>query len=843
MNSAPGAICSGDVFNASLLCDVTGGNFTWTAACNPAGAVTGFITPQLLNTTSINDVLTNSINNIATVTYQIMPHANGCAGSVTGFTCQVNPKPTVIFPQNPPVPQVCSGTNFTSVPLQSNITIQGVSYSWTAAAFDPVNPTSAIGGFSSPNSGNTIPGENIWSSLLTQGVIKFSVTPAFTSSSVGCPGDMRVYNLLVNPSPTVILSQPPPICSGSISEKITFTPNASPTTYTWVAEDVVGVSGATLNGTSDSIPAQTLFTTGAVQGYVKYKVTPSYQGGGTFTCPGGVSYSTIYVNPLPSPSISGKTTACELGPNEIYFTPDIPGHSYQWTVTGGTITSSPLLNQISVTWGASNASPGILTVTETIDITGCHKTTVPYTVILQQRPIPQISGASDVCDGSTDKVYTTQTGMTNYSWTISGGTITSGGGSANSISTVTWNSPGSQWIEVNFINSLGCPGYPAFRLPVTVNSLPDTTITQGTGPNCEGGSQTYQAPNDPQCTYVWLVLPASKGMIVSGQGTNSITTNWLTTGTATVSVTATNNVTGCVLSNSHIIGIHPKPIPVFTSCFDTITTPGAKKFTLRGAAPYIQGQSKFTGLRVGYNATTGFYEFDPSGAGAGIYPVTYTFTNNFGCAASTLPRTITIQNNSFSCGGDLTDVRDGKRYRTGMVGGRCWMTQNLVYGTTLVSSYQPQTDNCLNEKYCEPSDAGCQIYGGLYQWDELMKYGSTSYNQGLCPPEWHVPTEADWQLLINNVAIGVAPPADGISGGFLKDMQLNPGFFALLKGVYYLNSDWSFTTGSLTATMYWTSTSNAGNQALARGVNIFNPSVSRYWSSRENAFSVRCLKD
>ncbi|MCX6279126.1 MAG: hypothetical protein NT004_13675, partial [Bacteroidetes bacterium] len=804
------------------------------------------ITPSVLTNQTDNPIQRTFSNNGTTVeqvAFSITASAAGCSSQPLLYNVNVNPKPTVIFPPNPPVPQVCSGTNFTPVPLQSNITIQGVSYSWTAAAFDPVNPTSAIGGFSSPNSGNNIPGENIWSSLLTQGVIKFTVTPAFTSSSVSCPGDPMVYNLLVNPSPTVILSQPQPICSGSMSEKITFTPNASPTTYTWIAENVSGVSGAILNGTTDSIPAQTLFTTDTVQGFVKYKVTPSYQGGGTFTCPGGVSYSTIKVNPLPLPSISGNDTACELGPNKIYFTPDISGHSYQWAVTGGTFTSSPLLNQISVAWGASAASPGILTVTETIDVTGCNKTTVPFTVTLQQRPIPQISGASVVCDGSTGNVYTTQPGMTNYSWTISGGIITTGGGATNSTATVTWNSPGSQWIEANFINSLGCPGYPAFRLPVTVNPLPDTTITQGTVPNCEGGSQTYQTSFDPQCTYKWVVLPTSKGIIASGQGTNVITINWLTTGTATISLTDTNNVTGCVLSNSHLIVIHPKPIPVFASCFDTITTPGAKKFTLRGAAPYIQGQSKFTGTRVGYNSSTGFYEFDPSGAVAGIYPVTYTFTNNFGCSASTLPRTITIQNNSFSCGGDLTDVRDGKRYKTGMVGGRCWMTQNLVYGTTLASSYQSQTDNCVNEKYCEPTDAGCKIYGGLYQWDELMKYGNTSYNQGLCPPEWHVPTEADWQLLVNNVAIGVSPPADGISGGFLKDMRLNPGFFALLKGVFYLNSDWSFTTGLLTATMYWTSTSNAWNQPLARGVNIFNPSVSRYWSSRENAFPVRCLKD
>jgi uncharacterized protein (TIGR02145 family) len=338
-------------------------------------------------------------------------------------------------------------------------------------------------------------------------------------------------------------------------------------------------------------------------------------------------------------------------------------------------------------------------------------------------------------------------------------------------------------------------------------------------------------------------VPASRGIIANGQGSNSITINWATNGPATISATATNGVTSCVSTGSYLLEIHPKPIPTFTPCFDLITTTGAKKFTLKGANPYIQGQGAFSGTRVSYNASTGLYEFDPFGASTGSYQVTYAFTNNFGCSASTNPVTINVQNNPFSCGGDLTDIRDGKKYKTNMIGGRCWMVQNLAYGTTLDQSYQPQLDNCTGERYCEPTDPTCQNYGGLYQWDELMKYGGTSMNQGLCPPEWHVPSEAEWQLLVNNIATGVPPPADAIAAGFLKDFALNPGFYTLLKGIYYINSNWSFTTGSLTATMYWTSGLNAQNQALARGVNIFNPSVSRYWSSRGNAFSVRCLKD
>jgi Fibrobacter succinogenes major domain (Fib_succ_major) len=44
--------------------------------------------------------------------------------------------------------------------------------------------------------------------------------------------------------------------------------------------------------------------------------------------------------------------------------------------------------------------------------------------------------------------------------------------------------------------------------------------------------------------------------------------------------------------------------------------------------------------------------------------------------------------------------------------------------------------------------------GGLgtanYQWDELMQYDDTPGLKGLCPPGWHVPTEAEWNTLFAN---------------------------------------------------------------------------------------------
>jgi uncharacterized protein (TIGR02145 family) len=170
------------------------------------------------------------------------------------------------------------------------------------------------------------------------------------------------------------------------------------------------------------------------------------------------------------------------------------------------------------------------------------------------------------------------------------------------------------------------------------------------------------------------------------------------------------------------------------------------------------------------------------------------------------------------------------------------MLDNLAYGNALTPLTLEQRDNCTPEKYCLVSDPSCTTYGGLYQWDELMQYqvpATGQLLQGLCPPEWHVPTQTEWQLLID----GQTNAGNGIAGGDLKDPAPAMGFKALLAGIYYQNYYWSFISGSPLATMFWTSTTIGATKAVSRGLNNEDPSVSRYVSVRTNAFPVRCVKD
>ena len=94
----------------------------------------------------------------------------------------------------------------------------------------------------------------------------------------------------------------------------------------------------------------------------------------------------------------------------------------------------------------------------------------------------------------------------------------------------------------------------------------------------------------------------------------------------------------------------------------------------------------------------------------------------------------------------ITDVRDGQVYKIVKIDQDWWMAENLNTGTRLDGG-QSATDNGVIEKYCyNDEDSLCDTYGGLYTWDELLDYYTSSVlNRGICPYGWHVPNHDAWQ--------------------------------------------------------------------------------------------------
>ncbi|MCX6258077.1 MAG: GEVED domain-containing protein [Bacteroidia bacterium] len=142
----------------------------------------------------------------------------------------------------------------------------------------------------------------------------------------------------------------------------------------------------------------------------------------------------------------------------------------------------PYLPQFS--WSGNGIPVSANQVTQVPDVThsGCYHLQVSFgfgctsedSVCVTVNPLPQpvITGPAPVCKGST-VIYSTQAGMTGYTWSVSsGGTIT--GGSGTNTITVTWATAGPQTVSVNYTDGNGCTAVSPTVLPVTVNPLPVT---------------------------------------------------------------------------------------------------------------------------------------------------------------------------------------------------------------------------------------------------------------------------------------------------------------------------------------------------------------------------------
>jgi hypothetical protein len=91
-------------------------------------------------------------------------------------------------------------------------------------------------------------------------------------------------------------------------------------------------------------------------------------------------------------------------------------------------------------------------------------------------PVPTINGPPTACVNSTGNMYVTESGMTGYNWSVTGGTITTGAGT--SVITVTWNDAGTQSVSVTYDTPQGCAALNPAVYPVIVNPIPEApTIT------------------------------------------------------------------------------------------------------------------------------------------------------------------------------------------------------------------------------------------------------------------------------------------------------------------------------------------------------------------------------
>jgi len=228
---------------------------------------------------------------------------------------------------------------------------------------------------------------------------------------------------------------------------------------------------------------------------------------------------------------------------------------YNWTISaGGTINSGQGSNSISVTWNVLGAQTLIVDYT---DIKGClTNNPPPYNVTVIPLPVPTISGNTNICKGSAGNIFTTEAGMTVYSWTVTpDGNITSGS-ETNTIQ-VTWATIGTKTVSVNYIDADGCTAVSPTTYSVTVNDLPSPTISGNTGV-CEGTTSVVYSTQPGMTNYQWTI--SIGGTINSGQGSNSISVTWNTPDAQWVSVNY-YDANGCTAAASIVYPVTVNQIP------------------------------------------------------------------------------------------------------------------------------------------------------------------------------------------------------------------------------------------------------------------------------------------
>jgi len=168
------------------------------------------------------------------------------------------------------------------------------------------------------------------------------------------------------------------------------------------------------------------------------------------------------------------------------------------------------------------------------------------------------------------------------------------------------------------------------------------------------------------------------------------------------------------------------------------------------------------------------------------------------------------------------ELIEGTSYKILRIGEQIWMAENLrnVFG---------------NDYWCyDNNNENCEKFGYLYTWENAKK---------VCPSGWKLPTERDWNTLIDNLG------GDEIAGGRLKsttewsnqnvdgtnESKFNslPGGFRMDNGSYHFFGRASF---------YWLSDEFDNENGKYISLSGLHGQIVRKNAKKSYGFSVRCIK-
>jgi uncharacterized protein (TIGR02145 family) len=194
---------------------------------------------------------------------------------------------------------------------------------------------------------------------------------------------------------------------------------------------------------------------------------------------------------------------------------------------------------------------------------------------------------------------------------------------------------------------------------------------------------------------------------------------------------------------------------------------------------------------------------------------------------------------------------EGKEYRTIVIDSQTWLADNLDYAV--------EGSKCYDD-----DPANCAIYGRLYDWAMVMALPASCISnscdsqinekhRGICPEDWHVPSDDEWSMLINFVDIGYSAGKHLKAASGWNDYQGQSGNgedtygFAALPGGY-ARPNTSLLIGSPyygvgTDGRWWASDEGNDRSALSRSMENSREGTLMGVGDKNYMHSVRCLKN
>jgi len=242
---------------------------------------------------------------------------------------------------------------------------------------------------------------------------------------------------------------------------------------------------------------------------------------------------------------------------------------------------------------------------------------------------------------------------------------------------------------------------------------------------------------------------------------------------------------------------------------------------------------------------------------------TASFALNIGGKTCMLTRTIIsatqIAEINFTSIGDplgsfqnnVSDI-DGNTYKAVQIGTQQWMAENLKTAKYNDGTAIPYvTDNTQWENnttgawsYYNNDAANNAKYGKLYNWYAVSP--TTNGNKNVCPTGWHVPTDAEWTVLIDYLG------GESVAGGKLKEVGTtswySPNtdasntslFTGLPGGVRSSNGHYNDIGYDCN---WWSSSENFTYGTWNRYLYYNAGLAGRLTNGKKGGFSVRCLRD